>query len=470
MLVATIFVALPATAGTMALPAPTEIWTRAETAHVRVYSNASEAEAIEAAKNLELLRGALVRVVQSGEMPAAPPVTAFLFRDDREFDRYRDAISHGSRAVGLFVKNDWGNMIAATRHGADHLGAIDHEYVHALLASVMPGAPLWFNEGLAELFSNTETDGQTVRVGLPIRQHLEWLRSHRMMPIDQLFSVTTSSREYRSGLRQGTFYAESWLLVHELLIGSGDREALQKYLVAIDRGSSSSDALKTSFVESPEELDRRLGDYLERSTLPWIAIPVHADLPPPAVTRASRADILYDLGNLLYRGAPDDLAAAIEHYRAAIEADPGHAGANSMLGTILYGEGRKSEAATYLARATRSMTSTDYLPYLLRGQNILDQTRGVEIGFGADARKPPGSTGPASSSSGASSSTRGIPARSPESERPTFSSRATSVEASTRSRKRSSRCRTVPTSRSISRSSTSSRTTRHAPSGPSFRR
>jgi len=369
-------------------PPETEVWTRVETPWIELYANTDEDLAIEAARNLDVLRGVLVSIVRPADPASHERTVAFLFRNRRGFEPYRDRIASGSHAVGLFVRGDGGNYIATGLHrGRGELGALYHEYVHDFLSTYVPSAPLWLNEGLAELMSTFDHDASTASVGLPVHDHILWLRTHSPMPADRLFGVTRDSRDYHEGERQGTFYAESWLATHYFLFGGGDRTALQKYLVAIASGAAPDEAFGPLGM-TPAELTARLESYAERDTYPWIRIPIEDTTGILDVRRADRSQLLYELGNLLYHSGPDNLTEAVDYYRAALRVDPSHPGANGVLGMILYGKGRRSEAAIHLARATEAMT-TDFLPYLLHGENLLDRLRDFRITFSGTQTKPP---------------------------------------------------------------------------------
>src|SRR2546426_1249597 len=84
----------------------------------------------------------------------------------------------------------------------------------------LPNVPVWFNEGIAEYYSTFQTGGNSVKVGLPIEGHVDYLMSHPMIPLRDLFQVDRESPEYNETGRMGTFHVESWVVVHYLLNGN----------------------------------------------------------------------------------------------------------------------------------------------------------------------------------------------------------------------------------------------------------
>src|SRR5439155_1233507 len=104
-----------------------------------------------------------------------------------------------------------------------HLPSVaQHEYTHALLDAAMPEAPLWLNEGLAEYLSTFTATADRAQAGAPVQAHLDWLRTHDLMPLPELFAIGAGSAAYHEGDRRGTFYAQSWLLTHMILSGTDD--------------------------------------------------------------------------------------------------------------------------------------------------------------------------------------------------------------------------------------------------------
>src|SRR5262249_16193790 len=65
-----------------------------------------------------------------------------------------------------------------------------------------PLVPLWLNEGLAEYYSTFTVDNGVPSVGKPIESHIDWLRTHRLIPLAELFATTHASRDYHEGDRQ----------------------------------------------------------------------------------------------------------------------------------------------------------------------------------------------------------------------------------------------------------------------------
>ena len=100
------------------------------------------------------------------------------------------------------------------------ISIIFHEYTHLLVENTFENAPVWFNEGLAEYYSTFSiTDDQNVVVGNPGQRTCHLLRDKKMLPLRTLFEVDYKSAHYNEKNKQSIFYAQSWALMHYLLVG-----------------------------------------------------------------------------------------------------------------------------------------------------------------------------------------------------------------------------------------------------------
>ncbi|MFA5908976.1 MAG: hypothetical protein WC815_09395 [Vicinamibacterales bacterium] len=100
-----------------------------------------------------------------------------------------------------------------------------HEYVHLLTAAHVPQAPAWLDEGLSEFWGALVLDGQRIVIGRPPARHLNLLRTRTWLPLDDM-------RQHQRGklaadqARASMFYAQSWAIVHYLLLGRGSTSPL----------------------------------------------------------------------------------------------------------------------------------------------------------------------------------------------------------------------------------------------------
>lgn len=329
-------------------------WTTVSTAHVEVLTDAGLPVAQRMALRLEDMRSALARAAPSLVAEVAP-VQALVFRDEHlaatlspRWRGQRDEVSGFFQAATdrrrLFMP--------LARDGS--LNVLQHEYTHALLDAAMPEVPLWLNEGLAEYFSTFEVEGTRARAGAPIRAHLEWLGAHDLIPLRQLFAITNSSPEYHEGDRRGTFYAQSWLLVHMLLSGSeSDLQMLEHVLAEVRAGRPFDEAFRAMYGDL-SRLERELVLTIDKSRFEvrvWT-------LPEPAGgqrrrvnDRVSAAEPLASIGCALLGRQPPQREDAEAYLREALAIDGGHPGACAGMAWLLTQRGRHDEARRWADRA-----------------------------------------------------------------------------------------------------------------------
>jgi len=145
---------LAAVAGFRASAEPS--WHELRTGGFTVLTQLSERDTRSWADEFSQFIRALKDVVPVDER-RVPPLTVVLFRGPARFDPYRPAGPDGRPvdAAGFFVRNPSWAMIGLASRSSDgatrHI--IFHEGVHWCMSDVSGKYPLWFNEGLAEVFS-----------------------------------------------------------------------------------------------------------------------------------------------------------------------------------------------------------------------------------------------------------------------------------------------------------------------------
>jgi hypothetical protein len=313
-------------------------WYSLDTAHAELTGSVAPLNLEQIGLDVERLRGALSFVTRHLELDSPVPTRLFVFGQKREFRRYARLTGTKAPVAGIFVKTPVADYILVdAAAGLDPARIAYHELLHEVVANNYPTAPLWFNEGLAELFSNFWTNGYRIEIGAPQKHHLRSLESAPMMPLEQLFAVSPDSPAYTEDSRKDLFHAESWLLVHYLLVGDADRRGrLQACLAALARGQSSEVAILHAFGLEPRTLLAALDGYRRREALPLLTIDLPEPLAPAVgeATRLPRAEVLYRLGDLIARARPSERRRAERHFREALKLDPEHAGARAALARL----------------------------------------------------------------------------------------------------------------------------------------
>jgi len=355
-------------------PREKERWTTLAIDELTIYSSANDSTTRSVASELIRLRDVL-SVVTKLKVRSPLPTRVYVFSDRKSFMPYCDAVMGRSEYIsGVFLSHRDGNhvLIDGSAQGVDRV--VYHELTHYFLRNtISTEVPLWFNEGMAEFYSTFASRNDSVDVGLPVPEHMAWLRTQPLIPLRDLFAVNHDSKEYHEGNRQGVFYAESWALVHYLMIGNPERRAqLGTYVGLIASGKTIDDAFQSAFHASYDELERELRKYIRSFTMTYVRYTL-ADLKPhdvPAPQPATRDAMLVGLADLLLHTRTPHFDDAEAFLNAALKVNPSSADANAEMGVAKSWQRQHTEAEAYFEKAVQ-LGSRDSLPYVLYGDSIL---------------------------------------------------------------------------------------------------
>jgi tetratricopeptide (TPR) repeat protein len=375
-------------------------WRRVRTENFVVVSNAGDAEARASAARLEELRAIFSRLQGADSFDVSIPVTVILFQNDGDYEffkpTYRGDLRHD--VAGYFLFSPHTNYVTLSQEagrGREPQAVLFHEYVHALVRNNYAGAPLWFNEGLAQYYSEFElsADRRRVSLGRPLLHRLDALARGEFLPLETLLSVDASSTHYQQPARSPGFYAQSWAFVHYLLHdASGVRQAqLARYLELLGAGATVEESFREAFKVDFGQMERELRAYIraarygERSKTFAEPVPRGGDL--IAESRAlTEAEVQATLGDLLlHAGREDD---AEEYLTRALKSDAALGSAHSSLGLLRLKQERLSEAREHLERAVRvepeNYLARFYYADVLRREGL--ETDKTVLGYAATTR------------------------------------------------------------------------------------
>ena len=371
-------------------PREKERWTTLTIDELTIYSNANDSTMRSVASSLVRLRDTL-SIVTKLKVRSPLPTRVYIFSDQRGFAPYCDAaIGRSDQLSGLFLGDADGNhvLIDGSARSVDRV--VYHELTHYFLRNTISGdVPLWFNEGLAEFYSTFKEHNDTVEVGLPVDEHIAWLRTKSLIPLKDLFAINRESKEYHEGSRQGVFYAESWALVHYLMIGSPERrEQLGTYVGLIAGGRTIDDAFRTAFHGTYDDLERELRKYIRAFSLSYIRYTLKdlRAVEVPAPKPLSRDTLLVGLADLLMHSLSPHFGEAETFIAAAMRANPSNAEAYAEMGVAKSWQRQTAEAETYFEKAVQ-LGSREATPYLLYGDSILRRLD-ANVPRGAGAPSP----------------------------------------------------------------------------------
>jgi tetratricopeptide (TPR) repeat protein len=307
------------------LPKPGEQWIEIKTANFRFFSNAGARATKRVAVDLEELRAVLAKLTNY-DLQSPVPTHIYVFKHDRSFTPYKVLYQGKPGAVtGYFAQRELANFIAIDASAEDASGIVYHEYVHNVAANNFWYLPVWFEEGLAELYQTFEVVGNTVYIGLANQHNLRLLRGSTSIPLAELLTVDHQSPLYNEEDRKTLFYSQSWALVHYLLLGNDDRRRqLENYFVLIRKGTRDPEAFRTAFETDLKAFEKELRGYLNLGRFPALKATTEINLEAAmTVHQMPYSEVLFRLGDLLANHDPPR-PERIEYFEAALLADPEH--------------------------------------------------------------------------------------------------------------------------------------------------
>jgi len=334
-----------------------DTWTSVRSQNFFLVGNASEKEIRQVATRLEQFRDAFGRLFKRARLSDSVPTTVVVFKN---MSAYKPFNPRGS--AGYFQSGEDVNYITLTaeRHAGEEnpFGIIFHEYMHLLVKNnVSPNAPPWLNEGLAEFYSTLEVKGgdkSGADIGKPISHHVYYLREQKQLPLRTLLAVDHSSPHYNEKSKRGVFYAQSWALVHYLMLGKERQRApqLSRYLNLIANGTSPAEGFKQVFEADTDAIEKELRGYIRRDSYPYVSFPFEgrvestAEMQSAAITEAAALGYLGDLA--LHTRLLDQAEA---HLQKAVAFDPQSATVQASLGMLRMRQQRFAEAKEHLRQA-----------------------------------------------------------------------------------------------------------------------
>jgi predicted Zn-dependent protease len=349
-------------ASTDRLVSAKDTWTSLRSKNFLLVGNASEKEIRQVGIRLEQFREVFSRLFTKMNFNSPVPTTVIVFKSDSSYRPFKP----NANVAGYFQSGPDVNYITLTTEASgeqDPFKVIFHEYTHLLVNNTMGNVPTWFNEGLADYYSTFSiTDDQKVMLGKPISNHVYLLRENKMLPLRTLFKVDQQSPYYNERDKQSIFYAESWALMHYLILGNNGQRLTQmsKFITLMDTNVTMEQAFQQAFQMSFENMEKELREYIRRDRYPTMTgqfatkLAIDTEMQAAPLTEAEAQAYLGDL--LLHSNRKE----AEGYLQKALALDPNLAMANASMGMVHVRQGKVDEARKSLERAVAA-NSQNYL-------------------------------------------------------------------------------------------------------------
>jgi tetratricopeptide (TPR) repeat protein len=339
-------------------------WTSVRSRNFLLVGNASEKDIRQVGVRLEQFREVFSRLFTTMNVNSPVPTTVVVFKNDESYRPFKiNANTAGYFQSGPDVNYITLKIATDSRSDQDAFNIIFHEYTHLLVKNTSGTMPTWFNEGLAEYYSTFSiTDDQKVVMGRPIASHVFLLRESRMLPLRTLFQVDQNSPHYNERDKQSIFYAESWALMHYLILGKEGQRMPQmaKFVELLTASVPMEQAFQQAFAMSFENMEKELRAYIERDRYPTLTGNFTNKVAYDATTQSApltEAEAQAYLGDLMLHS---NRAEAESYLQKALALAPDLAMANASLGMLRVRQGRSDEARKSLERAVAA-SSQNYL-------------------------------------------------------------------------------------------------------------
>lgn len=339
-------------------------WVSVRSKNFLLVGSAGEKEMRQVALRLEQFREALSRLFSNFKLSSPVPTIVVVFKSDVSYQPFKVSENNvGFFQPGLDV--NYITMTTETKGDQDQLNVIFHEYTHLLINNNGYNMPAWFDEGLAEVYSTFSiVDDRKVVIGKPIVSHALLLRGKRVLPLPlrTLFQVDHQSPYYHERDKQTAFYAESWALMHYLVLGRGGARAPQvsKFVQLLSANVSIDQAFRQAFEMSFEQMEVELQEYISADRYPSISSFLDEKLSVDRSMQSapvSEAEVQAYLGDLLFHSNRPD---AEIYLQKALALNPDLAMAHASLGLLRVKEGKADQARGSLERAAAA-NSQNYL-------------------------------------------------------------------------------------------------------------
>lgn len=338
-----------------------DTWTSVRTRNFFLIGNASEKDIRQVGLKLEQFREVFTHLFKAMNFSATVPTTVVVFKSDSSYRPFKP----NANTAGYFQPGSDVNYITLTtevRGEQNPFNVIFHEYTHLLVDNTIGNAPPWFNEGLAEYYSTFKiSDDRKIVLGNPIASHVFLLRD-KMLPLRTLFQVNHKSSYYNERDKQSIFYAQSWALLHYLVLGNkGQRtDQIGAFIKFLDAGVPMEEAFQNAFQTTFEKMEKELREYVRNDRYPIITGTFAQKLEFDSQVQTSvisEAEAQAYLGDLLLHS---NRAESEAYLKRALALDPSQPMANASLAMLRVRQGKLEEARQSLERAVLA-NSQNYL-------------------------------------------------------------------------------------------------------------
>ncbi len=357
---------------------PNQGWIEVRSPHFVVASNAGEKEARRIADQFEQIRTLFHTAFGTLRVDPAQAVLILAAKNENTMKMLLPEdweVKGHVHPAGVYQQGEDKHyvIVRLDSRGANPFHSLYHEYTHALLHLNFRGLPLWLEEGLAEFYGNSRLSEKESRIGTIDETHLYILGQNKLLPIEMLLNVEESSPYYNEANQASVFYAESWALVHYLMLDpeAQQRQLLKNFLASWEKSGNQIEAAEQAF-GNLERFGQIIEGYSRQRTFRVALLKNGQQAADKSYTVRSlpAGEVLALRGDCAtHRNKFEQAKPLVEQ---AVQAEPNLSLSHEVLGYYLYRTGDHSEADTEMKRAMEVGSTSFVAPYyhgllLIRG-------------------------------------------------------------------------------------------------------
>jgi len=248
-------------------------WIRMRSANFELLTSAGEKKGQSLVQYFEQVRRFFVANMKTVDPSDSPRVRIVVFDSKKEFTPFQ--INEFSPA--FFTGGTQGDYIVMLGSAADSYPFAVHEYVHLLIRRSGFRAPLWWHEGLADLYSTLKILGDRIEVGeIPSERSARLALQSTPLDLAAVLGANRNSPIYNDRKTVELFYAQSWALLHMLYLSEPYRPRFADFQAGLSAGASADELFHTIYGKKLQQVHEDLAAYLQQGATVRVQIP----LPP----------------------------------------------------------------------------------------------------------------------------------------------------------------------------------------------
>src|SRR5229473_7055296 len=138
-----------------------EQWLKLKSSHFELYTTAGEKKGREAILYFEQVRDFFTKANPQSKASASAAARIIAFRSEKEYKPFRPNEFASAFYLGGYDRD----YIVMQSIIAENYPVAVHEFTHLLVKHTGFEVPVWFNEGLAELYSTLKPVGKRMEIG-----------------------------------------------------------------------------------------------------------------------------------------------------------------------------------------------------------------------------------------------------------------------------------------------------------------